>query len=308
MEWVSCNLCGHDNHKRLYDFTPWQIVKCKHCGLVYLNPRPSDEELFGLYSEDYFAEHLVEQYPRDEEAVRRKIDSFEWMLNIVRPFKERGTILEIGCATGFFLAHARNAGWEAWGVEISEYAAQYARESLGLKVLTGTVSTVNLPKRFFDVIMMSHILEHLPDPLNALRQVGEWLKHDGILVIRVPDIGSLDAIFYGRNWEGWRIPYHFYHFSPRSLRAMLRRVGFSVLMIDYWVSPLVVEPIQRLFRRWWEPTSIRTGSVSRNPVPRRGRELVFSLRKLRQVGYRVFKCTFGRFLRGRTMTVIAVQE
>lgn len=155
------------------------------------------------------------------------------MLNIVGPFKERGTILEVGCATGFFLAYARNVGWEVWGIETSEYAARYARESLGLKVLTGTVSTVNLPERYFDVIMMSHVLEHFPDPLNALRQMRSWLKHDGILVIRVPDIGSLDAIVYGRNWEGWRIPYHLYHFSPRSLRAMLRRAGFRVLKFDY---------------------------------------------------------------------------
>lgn len=308
MEWVSCNLCGHDNYKRLYDFTPWQIVKCRHCGLVYLNPRPSDEELNDLYSEDYFAEDLTEQYPRDEESVQSKIASFEWMLNIVRPFKQRGTLLEIGCATGFFLAHARNAGWEVWGVEISDYAAQHAREVLGLKVLTGTVSRVNLPKRYFDVIMMSHVLEHLPDPLSALCQIGTWLKHDGILVIRVPDIGSLDAAVYGRDWRGWSIPYHFYHFSPRSLRAMLRHAGFRVLKFDYWVSPLVIEPIQSLFRRWWEPTSARTGGVSSKSVARRGEGLVFSLRKLRKVGYRVFKCTFGRFLRGRTMTVIAVQE
>lgn len=253
VEWVNCNLCGHDNYKRLYDFTPWQIVKCKHCGLVYLNPRPSDEELQGLYSEDYFAEHLARQYPRDEESVEGKTASFEWMLNIVRPFKERGTVLGIGCATGFFLAHARNVGWEVWEIETSEYAARYARESLGLKVLTGTVSTVNLPERYFDVIMMSHVLEHFLDPLNALRQMRSWLKHDGILVIRVPAMGSLDAIVYGRNWEGWRIPYHLYHFSPRSLRAILRHAGFRVLMFDYWVSPLITQPVQRLFGRWWEP-------------------------------------------------------
>ena len=309
METVNCGLCGADRAtaKVLYDFSPWQIVRCRHCGLVYLSPRPGPDEIEGLYSESYFSGHLTNQYPRDLAQVEAGIGSMSWLLELIIPYRKAGRLLEIGCSTGFALAYARRQGWETWGVEISAYASEYARTQLGLNVHTGTVEQANLPERYFDVVLMSHVVEHLPDPIRTLQRTRCLMRDDGLLVIRCPDITSLDARYYGKDWEGLRVPYHCYHFSPATLKAALRRAGFKMIALDYWVSPLVMEPISKLLmpKKIASVATTERISVEDQTGVRSVPQNSAVLRKARRWAFHAFKRTIGYFLRGRTMTMYA---
>jgi SAM-dependent methyltransferase len=144
--------------------------------------------------------------------------------------RERRRILDIGCATGVFLA-AGSDGWSKVGVELSPSAAQLAREHFGLTVYQGTVEEAPLTTHSFDAITMWDVLEHVYDPLGTLRRVHELLRPDGILIGRVPNIDSWEARLSGRYWAGLDQPRHIFVPSEATLDQLLQRAGFK--MLDY---------------------------------------------------------------------------
>jgi SAM-dependent methyltransferase len=273
---------------------------------VYLNPRPDAEERRELYKEEYFASHLSRQYPSSAEAIAEGIASAGDILDLIRPWKAGGRILEIGTATGFLLAAAREEGWEPWGVEISAYASQYAREQLGLNVQTGELEDVSLPAGYFDVAVMWHLVEHFSDPLRSLRQVHSLLNAEGLLVIRTPDISSLEARWHRDKWEGLRIPYHTCLFTPRTLEKALGKTGFRVIKFDFWISPLALKPFLPLLNKTGLVKKARPSHErrqARTPAPA-GQPLI---ERLRRIAKKHLKPRLARTFRGRSLTAFVAK-
>lgn len=204
------------------------IVKCDNCGLVYLNPRLSEEGLQRLY-EGFFREGICESedYFLKEDLHRRV--SQRHVSDISR-HKRTGRLLDVGCATGVFLDMARGCGWEVYGVEYAERASAYARNAYGLKVFTGEIQDANFPEKFFDVVTFIDVLEHLQDPLGALRETNRVLKRNGLVVIRVPNLSSLRIRLVKENWKPF-LNEHLYYFTPVTLDRMLKKAGFGILKI-----------------------------------------------------------------------------
>jgi SAM-dependent methyltransferase len=125
----------------------------------------------------------------------------------------------------------QDQGWEPYGIEISEIAAAHARELTNGQIHTGTVESAPFLPGAFDVVLMSHSLEHLPSPVDALRRIHRFLKDDGLLVIHVPNVRSLEFKVFGRWWFPLDPPRHFYHFDRSSLTAALARAGFAPQVI-----------------------------------------------------------------------------
>ena len=235
LEEVVCNLCGSDRWRVLQTvpvqrFGPpgeFNLVQCQDCGLRYLNPRPSPEEM-----KDYYPAAYREYRASLDESVRRSFQ--EEKLRKLKAHSREGKLVDVGCADGLFLHLARQAGYQVQGVEMAEGSAAYAREVYELDVFTGELREANFPGRYFDVVTFWHVLEHLHDPLGELREAFRILKPDGLLVVDVPNIASWQARLFAANWRTLDTPRHVYHFSPDTLNAMLARAGFTCFKTGYW--------------------------------------------------------------------------
>ena len=139
----------------------------------------------------------------------------------------RGRLLDVGCGSGQFLANMRDLGWEVMGVEPDPEAARVAREKLGLEVCQGTLAESEFPQDSFDVVTMSHVIEHVPDPLGLLKECKGILKPGGRLVLVTPNIESLGARVFGEFWRGWEPPRHLFLFSPRTLSRCVESAGLQ---------------------------------------------------------------------------------
>lgn len=229
-EVVVCPLCGPSRTRTLFVARDrllggpgaFPVIRCLSCGLVFLNPRPTAAALGAYYPDAY--------YPLDADPDPAALAVAGGLAARVAGQVERNghsapSVLDIGCGTGLFLREARERGWTVEGIELSRSAVAYARERFGLPVRQGALDEIALPDAAFDVITMWHVLEHLPDPLAALRQAARALRPGGLLLLAVPNIGSLEARLFGRRWYSLDAPRHLYHFSPETLRALLERAG-----------------------------------------------------------------------------------
>ncbi len=243
-EFVNCLLCGAGKaSKIIYRALPG-VVRCESCGLVYTNPRLKKEDIGDFYSKEYFESHSSEtmgydNYVSDKELVektfRRRLIEIEkkWATR-------RGRVLDVGCATGFFLFIAGEMGWEPSGVEISEYCCQYARKNFGLELTRGFFKEADTLKPGFRLITMWDYLEHSFTPDEDLQKAYELLAPGGILALATPDVGSLPAKIFKQNWMGFKEHEHLYYFTQKNLTELLKKEGFRVLSASHigkYISP-----------------------------------------------------------------------
>ncbi|GAB4339725.1 MAG: hypothetical protein Kow0099_15080 [Candidatus Abyssubacteria bacterium] len=156
--------------------------------------------------------------------------TFGLSLEAVEDIIPVGSVLDVGCATGFFLEAALERGWAAYGVEPNPYAYEQARREFGDRVFLGTIETGSINGLSFDVIFMFDVLEHVRDPLGTLVRAGALLRNGGLVAIATPDIASMSARLLGRRWPHLKSEHQFY-FSSHSLSRLLARAGFRTLLV-----------------------------------------------------------------------------
>jgi 2-polyprenyl-3-methyl-5-hydroxy-6-metoxy-1,4-benzoquinol methylase len=257
----------------------WTVHKCAGCGLGVLDPRPDPSELGDLYRETYFVEQYDPGFAPGSKEMSRRVSQERHRIRFFRPFVRKGVVLDLGCGRGYFLAACREHGFEVKGYDVSGDAAVYVRSTLGIPVETGDVREGIFPPGSADVVTMWHALEHTPDPRVYLALAGRWLAPNGCLVVEVPNHEGLDARRKWERWEGWQLPYHFFHFTPLSLRDLLSSEGFEVVAAKTYHSehlkqtlrniPLVglfARPVARLF----PGTSYAVVAIKRTGPVKRG--------------------------------------
>ena len=248
-----CVLCGGIGFRRWKQFAEWGIDKCKSCGLAVLNPHPTDAEMFEKYNEYYGYPPM----PIDSEEKACEVAVQSKRVKDASRFKSPGSWFDVGAGAGTLLVRARQAGWDVYGCEIAKHLVEYATREYGLELYEGTLQEY-MPSLRFDVISMYHILEHVASPLVLLRAAHERLEDNGLLVVEVPNVVSLDARLGGENWEGWALPVHFYHFTPETLVRMLERGGFQVVALEYSLPSYKEVNLFTQFVPWlrrWKPLS-----------------------------------------------------
>ncbi len=220
-----CAVCGSEKYRPLFTTKKIvHVVKCLGCGLNYANPRIVQNEFQKMYqTKGYYDTYIIKEEILDRRLFLRRLTAIE-------QYKKTGRILDIGCATGFFLDGAKSRGWETWGVEISKFASEYARKNFGLDVFTGTLREAKFHGDLFDVIVMDDVIEHVPFPITELEEVYRILKPSGILALNTPNAGGLLRRFMGRKWFHFKED-HLFFFSHKTIKLALEKAGFKVLDI-----------------------------------------------------------------------------
>lgn len=236
MEQPKCKLCGNGRYAPFAKVKGYALVRCLGCGLVFLNPMPSPEEIGELYAPAYQTDKLFREEKITREFIETEIGKNDGRAKeITECFGGPGRLLDVGCGSGFFMASMKRRGWDVKGIDISEWAAEFAWKNLGLKVHTGGFDCIN-PDEKFDVVTMFHLLEHLTDPFAYLRGAARVLSENGRLVIKGPNLESFDRIWHGKEWRGYDVPFHLYFFTPGSYNGFLKKAGFRAerVTFQYW--------------------------------------------------------------------------
>jgi len=219
---------------------PERIVKCLKCGLIYANPRMTESFVSGKYKNMIDEDYIKEEVGRRKTARRilRRIQKYT---------KGKGSLLEIGCAVGFLLDEAQKDGWQVQGVDVSQWAVDYAKEKFGLNVLLGNLKEVGLPQGHFDAIILSDTIEHINFPKEVLIKIRSLLSPQGVLYINTPNIDSLVSRVLRAKWWGLN-QLHLYYFTKNTLSQMLEAAGFDTIVwkssysrtfsLSYWLKKI----------------------------------------------------------------------
>lgn len=227
METIVCPLCASNGmrpYRTLVDrfsAETFTLVQCTQCSLVYLNPRPTIDEIGHYYPEAY------EPYEAGGDVTGHQRRLRTMQLDFAETFAGKsGRLLDIGCASGDFMWVARQRGWQVAGIEPSHSAAEMARQR-GLTVTVGSAETALTDHRDLDLITMWDVLEHLHQPKAVLQQCAQALKPNGWLVFAIPNRNSFDHTLFGQDWVGWEAPRHLSFFDSATLPRLLAETGFN---------------------------------------------------------------------------------
>jgi len=218
---------------RLYGIPgKFQIIECDNCGLFAVRPRLSPGDVKPYYPENYF--NFIKAV-EDEEKIFRFIDRLyareKRVHQIIKRTKGTGRILDVGCATGILLSGMQKRGWECYGVEPNQKAAEYARERFGLDVYEDYLENTAFPNDWFDVVTFMDVLEHIYDPVRTLNEVHRILKPEGVCIGTLPNANAWEKSFFGPYWIGWDVPRHYHIFTPVTIRQLLEANGFERVQI-----------------------------------------------------------------------------
>jgi SAM-dependent methyltransferase len=205
------------------------VVRCRACGLAYVDPRPTPAEIGAYYPDDYHTARGAGGLAQCLEDVWRRHQLGEVASWLARLRPARGRLLDVGCGSGELLEALRADGWRVSGVEPSARSAEIARSRRGLDVQATAFEHADLAGRAFDAVVFAAALEHLHDPLAALTRARTLLAPDGLVaVLFLPRLDAPQARLFGPRWIGLDLPRHLYHFEPATFAETARRAGLRI--------------------------------------------------------------------------------
>jgi SAM-dependent methyltransferase len=258
-------LCGHERpqewlrapdrfHGRRERYL---LVRCSGCSLVWLSNAPRAEEMHHHYTDSYH--RLIsasgETSPHRWQGHTRKL----------MQFKQRGSLLDLGCSSGAFLEFLKSESWQLYGIEMSADCARRAEARAGARVFVGDILDAPFPQESFDVITCFDVLEHLYEPLKVMTKVREWLKPGGVFYVQVPNIDSAEARVFGSYWHGLELPRHLFHYSPASLKFLAESAGLREVSYETRRNPAVGTSLRYV----WDDVFSAVG-IRRTPTVHRG--------------------------------------
>ncbi len=242
---VPCNLCGSNRYQILYGAGIAQvnrIVRCTECGLMYASPRKvADHIEIESWPEDPafdVAVRLPQRFQKEKLQVR-DLDRSRRHLNALHP--DRGRLLEVGSSAGFTLEAFRADGWSVQGIEPDRNAARHANQVLGIATQSSTLEAAHFPSESFDVVVMLHVIEHVPDPVATLREIWRVLRPGGHLLLETPRYDSLAFRILGRRERSLSCDGHIFFFTVPSLRRAYEMAGFKLDRIDFTGRSLTLD-------------------------------------------------------------------
>ncbi len=208
--------------------TRFPLVRCAGCGLLRLHPQPDAATLAAAYGPGYTPHERSGLSGRAKSWLERRS-----VRQLRRELAAPRRVLDVGCATGELLTAIRAAGNpHVTGVETGELAARVARRK-GLAVRTGELADARFPDASFDTVILSHTLEHVPDPAATLAEVARVLRPGGALILWLPNAESIEAALLRTWWIGYDAPRHLTTFGVTTLRRTLATASLNVAEIRH---------------------------------------------------------------------------
>jgi len=201
-------------------------VKCLDCGLVTIEPHPSEEELIRNY-DTYLPEEpqeIVEWRAMMRPIVVKSAQIIEDIYG-----KKPGRILDIGSGYGFFLEEMKKRGWDAEGVELSETGRKYTQDQIDVALHPRPLESLCLSENSFDAVTLFYVIEHLSQPISTLKEVYRILRPEGIILLRWPHSTPIVRLLgpFSKKLDLYHTPFHLYDFSPRTTRELLASASFE---------------------------------------------------------------------------------
>lgn len=234
----SCLICGGKYKESKIK----GLVQCDSCGFLTTNLELSLDEIKKLYSADYYHGEEYADYLSDKEIIQHNFRKRIKRISRVLPDMKEKSLFEIGCAYGFFLETAGEYFRDTEGIDISEDAVQYAKDTLKQKAHAGDFSEFESSRKY-DIVCMWDTIEHLENPDLYVEKANSLLEKDGYICITTGDVGSLNARMRGRKWRQIHPPTHLHYFSRKTLTLLLEKKGFKVVDASYPANTLSVNTI-----------------------------------------------------------------
>lgn len=261
-----CPICGNSDRKllhaeltdRVFFCAPgkWSLYQCTSCGTGYLDPRPTSDTIALAYKH-YFTHNEENNNPKSNFANikrnlrngylnyrykadiqpawiigrwiallwQRKKNQIDESVRHLPNSNNSGLLVDIGCGNGHFLNTAMELGWEAWGVDIDPKAVEIAQKT-GARILQGGFPKTGLPSEHFDIVTLSHVIEHVHDPIAALQEAFRVLKPGGQIWLATPNMDSFGYAHFRENWLALDSPRHLVLFNTISMGMALTKSGF----------------------------------------------------------------------------------
>lgn len=248
-----CHICKGARFYYLFSVSDHRVVRCDDCGLVFLNPQPSDDELSRIYNADYFLGSDSDDGRHTVSEIKQATAKF--YLSEIRRYCgfKSGRLLEIGCGNGDFLVSAEAEDWDVTGVEYSSAACEKVRRRLkNGKVLCGELQAMALAAEQFDLCVVSDVIEHIRSPLDFLHEIYRLLKPGGALFIATPSIDSWSARFMRQKWMEFKAE-HLTYFDRQTLQTALFKSGFHDVIVKPGWKTLNFDYVKMHFDRFPVP-------------------------------------------------------
>jgi 2-polyprenyl-3-methyl-5-hydroxy-6-metoxy-1,4-benzoquinol methylase len=226
LENCNCPLCGNERKRVVFsDFAPFSVVRCQTCGFHYLSPRLDENSMLAHYrSSNYFEGEGggYDSYESQEPALRATFRRLAAAMD--KRGLTGGRLFEIGCGYGYLLDEARSYFSESIGSDFSDTALQSAQR-FATRVVKGGVDDVAATEQF-DVIVATHVIEHVYRPHDFMRSIKARLRPGGKALVAAPDMGSFWRKVMGSKWPSFKLPEHILFFDKHSLARLLSETGF----------------------------------------------------------------------------------
>ena len=223
-----CNAATLQLHPRVSSIftrqtpTSYRLHHCLICHHIETIPRPTAHQIDEMYMHNY-------PYQIHDAIASEKRARARQLLSRVLRYSTTGTrLLDLGCGGGELVEVASSLGYQCVGVDIQPSKNTFS----GPMFLTANIQEVvsQVPEKKYQVITMSHSLEHQLEPLSILNSIRtNLLADDGILVLVVPNTEAKTRCLFGSKWGYWQVPVHIHHFSSKSLEKFATLTGYRVV-------------------------------------------------------------------------------
>ncbi|MBF0542399.1 MAG: class I SAM-dependent methyltransferase [Nitrospirae bacterium] len=245
-----CPVCKSNTQDVEYVYTlnnnKTEIFRCQHCGFLFSRPvfieKLQDRKMTSVDDANFFNNTLLQNLYINL-IIKKEISKVRRILG-----SGRHSLIDIGCATGWITNLWKEKGFEVMGLEPSVERGEIAKDKYGINISNSFIEDFETDKKF-DVVLLRHILEHIENPYNTLEKISRLMSADGVLIVVVPNINCIGRYIFDTRWS-WILPYHCNFFSPDTVKTLLMRSGFEVMVSYQTISPLwYLESFLRLFKQ-----------------------------------------------------------
>lgn len=222
----SCIICNNDAKGKTFIKTDeLSFLKCPECNLIWrIHPK---EDLTEYDDKEYFSRFYEDKRARRVQKSKQQIKQIE------RYIPDKGNLLEIGCSMGYFLQAAKENGWQATGIDVGSYAVEHCKK-LGFEAHLMSAAELEKIGKTYDVIVMRHVFEHLPNPIEQLQLFSKPLNPNGLLMINVPNGRYIKGRILKEKYKFFSSKHvglqHYFYYNPANLKILLEQNNYKVLM------------------------------------------------------------------------------